>query len=168
MRQAGPGARPTLTSGELHGPVIVTVIAVRMMQPAIHEIIHVIAMRDGFVPAIWAVLVRPASFRRTALGILGTDRNGVLVNMIFVHMVEVTVVKIVHMAIVQDRGVAAVWTVLMGVVEMMFFGASHDYLSADPNLSPPKPIIPGNDGITMSRIREGMRSPPKGSCIPNL
>lgn len=123
--------------------MIVTVIAVRMMQPAIHEIIHVIAMRDGFVPAIWAVLVRAASFRRTALGILGTDRDGVLVDMVLVHMVEVTVVKIVHMAIVQDRGVAAVWTVLMGVVEMMFFGASHDCLSADPNLSHQNPSSQG-------------------------
>jgi hypothetical protein len=37
--------------------MIVAVIAVRMMKPAVHEIIYVVAMRDGFVPAIWAVLV---------------------------------------------------------------------------------------------------------------
>jgi hypothetical protein len=37
--------------------MVVTVIAMRMVKPAIHEIIDMIAMRDGFVPAIWAVLV---------------------------------------------------------------------------------------------------------------
>jgi hypothetical protein len=37
--------------------VIVAVIAVRMMKLAVHQIIDMIAMRDGFVSAIWAVLV---------------------------------------------------------------------------------------------------------------
>ena len=53
--------------------------------------------------------------------------------MILMHVMKVTVVKVVHMAIVQDCGVAAVWTVPMRVVEMMFLGARHDCLSvADP------------------------------------
>ncbi len=37
--------------------VIVAVIAVRMVQSAVHEVIGVIAMRDRFVPAVSAVLV---------------------------------------------------------------------------------------------------------------
>jgi hypothetical protein len=32
-------------------------VPVRMMQPSVDDIIHVIAMRDGFMPAIGAVLV---------------------------------------------------------------------------------------------------------------
>jgi hypothetical protein len=110
--------------------VIVAVIAVRMMQPAIHDIIHVIAVRDCFVPAIRPVLVRALGFRCAALGILGTDRDGMFVDMILVHVVKMTIVKIVHMAFVPDCGVAAIRTVLMGVVEMVFLVASHDCLSA--------------------------------------
>jgi hypothetical protein len=109
--------------------VIVAVIAMRMMQPAVHDIIHVIAMRDGFVPAIWAVLVCATGFRRAALGIFGTDRDDMLVDVILVHVVKMTIVKIVHMAIVPDCCVAAVRTVLMGMIGMMFLGASHDFFS---------------------------------------
>jgi hypothetical protein len=57
----------------------------------------------------------------------------VFVDMIPMHVVKVTVMKVVYMAIVQNCGVAAVRTVPMRVVEMMFFGARHDCLSvADP------------------------------------
>ena len=49
--------------------------------------------------------------------------------MIFVHVVKVSVVKIVDVAIVPDCGVAAVRTMLMGMVGMMFLGASHDFFS---------------------------------------
>ena len=41
----------------MHRPTVVTVIAVWMMQATVHEIIDMIAVRDNFVPATWAVLV---------------------------------------------------------------------------------------------------------------
>jgi hypothetical protein len=50
--------------------------------------------------------------------------------MILMHVVKVTVVQVVCMTIVQDCGVAAVRTVPMRLVEMMFFGARHECLSA--------------------------------------
>ena len=68
-------------------------------------------------------------FRRTAVRIFCTHRYCVFVNMIFVHVVKVSVVKIVDVAIVPDCGVAAVRTMLMGMVGMMFLGASHDFFS---------------------------------------
>jgi hypothetical protein len=37
--------------------VIITVIAMRMMQAAVHEVIGVVTMRYHFVSAVWAVLV---------------------------------------------------------------------------------------------------------------
>jgi hypothetical protein len=58
-----------------------------------------------------------------------THRYCVFVNTIFVHVVKVSVVKIVDVAIVPDCGVAAVRTMLMGMVGMMFLGASHDFFS---------------------------------------
>jgi hypothetical protein len=46
------------------------------------------------------------------------------VHMILVHMVEMTIVKIVHMAVMANRGVSAFWAMAMRVVLMVFLGAS--------------------------------------------
>jgi hypothetical protein len=105
-------------------------IAVRMMQPSAHEVIDVITMGHGFVSAGWAMLVRAASLRRALDRIGGVDRDGVLVDMIFVRVMEVAVVEIIGVAVVADRRMPAVGTMLVGVVRMMFLGAgSHDALS---------------------------------------
>jgi hypothetical protein len=37
--------------------VIVAVVAVRVVQPAVDEIVDMIAMRHLFMPAVWAVRV---------------------------------------------------------------------------------------------------------------
>jgi hypothetical protein len=55
--------------------VIVAVIAMRKVQPAVNDVIDMVAMRYGFMPAFWAVLVRATGFRRTTHRILGADRN---------------------------------------------------------------------------------------------
>jgi hypothetical protein len=110
--------------------VIVTVIAMRMMQPAVHEVIDVVTMRYRFVSAVWAVLVRAADVRRAVHGICGVDRDDMFVHVILMRMVEMAVVKIVHVAVMANRGVPAVRAMLMGVVGMMLLGASgHDFPS---------------------------------------
>jgi hypothetical protein len=110
--------------------VIVTVIAMRMMQPAIHKIIDMVAMRDRFVSTVWAVFVWAPVLRRALRGICGVDRDDMFVDVILVHMVEMAIVKIVHMAFMENRDVAAVRTMLMGVVRMVFLGAGgHDFHS---------------------------------------
>jgi hypothetical protein len=115
--------------------VIVAVITMRMMQPAAYEVIDMVAMRYGFVPAAWTVLMRATGFRRTAHGIFGADRNHVLVDVIPMHMVQVAVVKIVDMAIMAYRGMSAVWSVLVGMVGMVLLGAGgHDTRSSTFNL----------------------------------
>jgi len=45
------------------------------------------------------------------------------VDVILVHMVQMAVVKIIHVAIVANRGVPAIRTMLVSVVGMMFLGA---------------------------------------------
>jgi hypothetical protein len=57
------------------------------------------------------------------------------VHVILVHMVEMAVVKIIHMAVMANRGVPAFRAVLMGVVGMMLLGAGrHDvsFLRSEP------------------------------------
>jgi hypothetical protein len=108
--------------------VIVAVIAMRKMQPAVHEVIDMVTMRYRFVFTVWAVLVRAAGFRCAADGIRGVDRDDVLVNVILVHMVKMAVMKIVHMAIMANRGVSAVRAMLVGMVGVVLLGAGgHDF-----------------------------------------
>jgi hypothetical protein len=49
------------------------------------------------------------------------------VDVILVHVMQMTIVKIVDMAVMPDRGVAAVRAVLMGMVVMVLFGAGHKF-----------------------------------------
>jgi hypothetical protein len=102
-------------------------IAVGMVQPAVHEIVDMVTMRHLFVPAVRTVRVRAVDFRGAVHGIGGVDRDGVFVDVILMHMVEMAVVKIIHMAVMANRGVPAFRTMLMGVIGMMFLGAGrHD------------------------------------------
>src|SRR6476661_6779625 len=98
-------------------------------------------MRYCFVSAVWAVLMRAAGFRRAAHGICGAHRNHMFVNVILMHMVKMAIVKIVHMAVMANRGVSAVWAVLMGVVGMVLLGAGgHDTLSSISNFNRDCPL----------------------------
>jgi hypothetical protein len=105
-------------------------IAVRMMQPSIHEVIEMVTMRHRFVPAGRAMLVRAAHLRCALHGIGGVDGDGMLVDMILVHVMEVAIVQIVNMTIMANGCVAAVRAMLMGVVRMVLLGAGgHGVLS---------------------------------------
>ncbi|WP_028347140.1 hypothetical protein [Bradyrhizobium murdochi] len=110
-------------SGELHGPMIIAMIAVRMVQPAVYEIVDVIAVRYRFVSAIWTVFVRATDFRRALHRICGVDRDRVLIHVILVHVMEMAIMKVIHMAVVANRGVPAARTMLVGVVVVMLLGA---------------------------------------------
>ncbi len=91
-------------------------IAMRMMQVAADEVIDMVAVGYGFVPAVWAVLMRATEFRGAAHGIFGAHGDHMFVDVIPMHMVEMTLVNVVHMTIMADRGMPAVGTVLIGMV----------------------------------------------------
>jgi hypothetical protein len=100
--------------------VIIAVIAVRMVQPAVYEIVDVVAVRHRFVSAIWTVYVRAMDFRRALHGICGVDRDGVLIHVILVHMMEMAIMKVIHMAVMVNRSVPAIRTMLVSVVGVVF------------------------------------------------
>jgi hypothetical protein len=60
-------------------------------------------------------------------GIFGVDRDDMFVDVIHMHMVEMAVVKIVHMAVMANRRVPTVRAMLMGVVGMVLLGAGGHY-----------------------------------------
>jgi hypothetical protein len=66
-------------------------------------------------------------FGRAVQGICGVDRDGMFVHVIPVHMVKMAVVKVIHMAVMANRGVPAFRAMIMSVIGMMLLGAGrHD------------------------------------------
>jgi len=122
-------------SGQRQRAVIIAMVAVRMMQVAVYQIIDVIAMRNRLMPATRtmhvvggmsaAAMVRGANLR-IGLG-YGDD---VLVHVIAVRMMQMAVVQIIHVTVMDDCRVSAVRAVLVGMVGVSGMSASaHDGIS---------------------------------------
>lgn len=108
--------------------MVITVVAVLVMQTAVDDVVNVIAVRYGFVAATFAVNVAVAGVNRMAAVRIGfIDAQGVFIVVAVVLMVQVAVVQIIDVAFVFDGSVAAVCAVN---VVMMFVGfAGHFFLS---------------------------------------
>jgi hypothetical protein len=94
-----------------------------MMQPSAHEVIDVVTMRHGFVPAGRAVLVCATGLRSALHGIGSVDRDDMFVDVILMHMVEVAIMQIVDVPFMADAGMSTVCAMLMGMVGMVILGA---------------------------------------------
>ena len=97
-------------------------ITVRMVQPAVYKIVDMVTMRHRFMSAVWTVRVLAMDLRRALHGICGIYRDGMFVHVILVHMVEMAVVKIIHVAVMTNRGVPAIRAMLVSVVGVVFLG----------------------------------------------
>jgi hypothetical protein len=109
--------------------VIVAVVAVRMMEVATDAVVQVIAVGNCLVAAARAVnmagiMTAAAMIRSAAIGVVAGHLNHVLVDMIFVRMMDVTIVQVVDVAAVLHGGVPATRTVSVSVVRMGGCGAS--------------------------------------------
>jgi hypothetical protein len=101
--------------------MVVAVVLVGVVQVARDEVVHVVAVRHGFVTAtrrMFVVWLVPAAavLRGAAVRVVGVDGDGVLVDVALVRMVQVAVVQVVHVAVVQDRHVPAAGAVLVRMV----------------------------------------------------
>jgi hypothetical protein len=107
--------------------MVVAMITMGMVQPSIHEIIDVVPMGHGFVPAGRPVLVRASRLWRAMHGIDRVDCNCMLINVILVRVMQMAIMKIIDMVIMPDRRMPAVGTMHVAMVTMMLLGAgSHD------------------------------------------
>ena len=103
--------------------MVVTMIAVGMVQPSTHEIINVVAMGYGFVPTRWDMVVRAARFWRALHRVGGIDGHDMLINMIPMHVMKMAIMEIIDITIMADRRMPTIGTMLVGVIGMMLFGA---------------------------------------------
>lgn len=112
--------------------MIVAVVAVRMVQVALDEVVHVVAVRHSFVAAARAMLVvggmgLTVVVRSACVGILRAHFDRMLVIVALMGVMEVAVVQIVDVTVVFDSGVSAAGAVDMFMVLMdyMFGHAFH-------------------------------------------
>ena len=101
--------------------MIVAMIAVRVMQVAVDQIVDMVTVRDGFMAAAGPVLVTlrmaaASMLRRARVGILGADIEDVFVEVVAVRVMQVTVVEIIHVVAVLHGDVSAARPVSVRVV----------------------------------------------------
>jgi hypothetical protein len=121
-------------SRRLHRTVVVTVVAVRVVQVSVHQVIGMVSVRHAFVAAAGTVLVRlgvPAAIMGG-----GTARRVGRVHLkpMFFHpglglMMHVAVVQVIDMAFVLDTGVAAAGRMLVGVTGVRGRSGRHGSIS---------------------------------------
>jgi hypothetical protein len=123
--------------------MIITVIAVGMVQMVRHEIVDVVAMRNRFVAAartmnVSSIMSTAAMVGRATIRVLVAHFNPMFVHVIGVRMVKMAIVEIIHMIPVPDGNVAAAGSMRVVVVGMMRKIASghFDVLSSSQWFSP--------------------------------
>ena len=124
-----------IQSGRLHlldRSMVVAVVAVRMVEMTVDEIVDVIAVRHRFMAASRTVnmaRLMAAAVSGTHIGIGRAYFEPVFVHMITVRVMQVAVVQIVDVIVMHDRRVAACRSVPMIVMGMMWFvtGAHGDF-----------------------------------------
>jgi hypothetical protein len=111
--------------------VVVAVTIVRVMQSACDEIIHMIPVGNGGMPAIGTVNMLLRVSRRCGRAVIGMLRvhfDFVLVHMRSMNVVKMTVMKIVGMPIMFDRDMTAARSMLMRVI-FVFHAIAHTSFS---------------------------------------
>jgi hypothetical protein len=94
-----------------------------VMQPTVHDVIDVITVGHPFVSAAWPMCVRASGVGRATRGIGVADLEGVLVDVIPMHVMQMTIVEIIDMVTMAHGRVSTVRTMLVIVIGMMLLGA---------------------------------------------
>jgi hypothetical protein len=104
----------------------------------IHEIVHMISVRYSLMPAVWSMNViglvcAAIVFRRALVWVLSSSSDLMIVHVVVMHVVQVPIMKIVCVAIVLHRRVAAICTVGVRVPFVLRTGlGAHNYLHSGP------------------------------------
>ena len=114
--------------------MVITMIAVLVMQTAVDQIIDMVAVRNGLMTATFPMNMARTGIKRNAGIRVGfIYRQGVFVVMAVVLVMQMAVVQVVDMAIMFDGGMTAAAAVNMGVVVMnsaVCHDASFDLIKA--------------------------------------
>jgi hypothetical protein len=122
--------------------VIVAVISVRSVEMVSHEVIDVIPVRHGLVPAAFAVDVIGVVSVATMLGCAAlrtrlVDLQHVLVDVILVWVVQMTTMQVIDMVAVHHGLMSTSGSVLMRVIRVDGVMLVHSYQCDRAGLQPP-------------------------------
>jgi hypothetical protein len=126
--------------------MIIAMITMWMMQPSVHDVIDVITVGHAFVPTVWPMSMRAPGAKRAPRRIGVAHLNNVFVDVILVHVMQMTIVEVIHMAIMPNSGVSAAWTMLVSVTTMMRLGAGNHGLLLTPGVLPRR--LPSLTGLS--------------------
>lgn len=126
-----------LTLGGCQWAVIVAMVAVRVMEVTGNAVVDVIAVRNCLVAATGAVdmaglMTAATVVRGAAVGVVAGDVDHMLVDMIFMRIVEVTVMQVIDVAAVTHGRVATTRPVLVRMVGMVRSGTGGHGISSFP------------------------------------
>ena len=96
--------------------MIVTVIAMSMMQLTMREKIDMICMRNPLMPAI--KMIASALYRRTGSRILLTDGEHMLIVMLVMREVQMPIMHVINMPLMLDGNMPTLRTVCMDMFRM--------------------------------------------------
>jgi len=96
-----------------HRAMIIAMVAMAMVQPAINQVIEVIAVRHERMAA--PLVTALAGDRRAGIGVCLAHGNHMLVIMPCMRMVEMTIMQKIDMPLVHDPDVTAVFAMHMRV-----------------------------------------------------
>lgn len=104
--------------------MVVAVIAVRVVQVAVNEVVDVVTVWHGFMATTGAVnvagfMAAALVFRCADVRVFGADFDDVLVHMIAVRVMQMAIVQVIDVITVFDCSMAAERAVLMLVVLMV-------------------------------------------------
>jgi hypothetical protein len=110
--------------------VVVAVIAVLVMQVAGDQVVDVITVGNRRVAAVGVMTVRFLVLaaivpRRAAAGITAAHADVMLFHAAVVDMMQVTIVQIIDVAVVADRGVSAIGAVSVRMLRVDVVFGSH-------------------------------------------
>jgi hypothetical protein len=110
-------------SRQFYRPMIVAMAVMWVMQPSVHKVIDVITVWHLFVSAARTMRMRAPGFERAAHGVGIANLDNMFVDMIFMHVMQMTIVQIIDMVVMAYSRVPTVGTMLMCVIRMMPLGA---------------------------------------------
>ncbi|WP_165435550.1 hypothetical protein [Bradyrhizobium sp. Leo121] len=109
--------------------MIVTMTVVWMMESPIDKIVDVVPVRDCLMPAARPVSMIGAGDVWRAMHRVGfVNGDHMLINMISMHVVQMTVVQVIRVGFVPYRRMPTARAVLMGMVGVFRFSASRHIL----------------------------------------
>ena len=163
MLAPSPACAGDPLSRDFDRPVIVAVTLVRMVQPPVHEEVHMAAVRDSLVTTPGSMRMAGTVGRlATAVRVGLVDPDHMLVDVVLVWMMQVPVVQVVDMALMAQCGVSTTRAVSMvvrscvGHVHVVAHGAHRIVVQA-----PVKKRVMRLAITTPSRpIAEARRKPP--------